>query len=293
MMKSRHIRERLASGLRVRDFTFIDLFAGIGGFHYGLSQCGGRCVMASEIDPIAADSYERNLGLKPLGDIYKIDSKDIPEFDLLCAGFPCQTFSNVGQKGGLDDPRGQLIFEVIRILKDKQPKAFILENVKGLQSINKGAILKMIVEKLDKTGYDVKYQILEAKDYGVPQIRKRLFIVGTRKDLKIEFEFPQKIGCEKKLSEILGGEVDREYGFTVRIGGRHSGINNKFNWDCYLVDGKPKYIRPEECLELQGFPRDYYLAGNTDAKYRQVGNSVPTTVVREIGLALLSTGIFD
>ena len=154
------------------DFKFIDLFSGIGGFHYGLAQCGGKCVMASEIDPIAIETYKTNYGITPKGDISKIDIKDIPEFDLLCGGFPCQSFSNVGQKGGLDDPRGALIYQVIRLLKGCQPKAFLLENVKGLLSHNKGETFKLIIKELTKCGYKVYYDVLEAKNYGVPQIRK-------------------------------------------------------------------------------------------------------------------------
>ena len=274
-------------------FTFIGLFSGIGGCHYGLSQCGGRCVMACDIDPVTVESYSRNFGIVPRGDIYEIPSDEIPDFDVLCAGFPCQPFSNVGQKGGLEDERGQLIFQVVRILRDKHPKAFILENVKGLQTMQKGKILELMLQELRSSGYDVFHSILEAKDYGVPQIRKRLFIVGIRSDLGIRFEFPQKIECEKTLSEIMGGKTEREYGFTVRVGGRHSGINNRFNWDCYMVDGEPRYITPEECLQLQGFPADHYLAGSSSDKYRQVGNSVPTTIIREIGKSLVSTGIFN
>ena len=249
--------------------------------------------MACDIDPITAESYSKNFGITPRGDIYDIPSKEIPDFDVLCAGFPCQPFSNVGQKGGLEDARGQLIFQVIRILKDKQPKAFILENVKGLQTIQRGRILNMMLDELRSAGYDVSFEVLEAKDYGVPQIRKRLFMVGTRSDLGITFEFPPKIGCDLSLSDIMSGKTDRKYGFTVRVGGRHSGINNRFNWDCYMVDGEQRYITPEECLQLQGLPADHYLAGSTSDKYRQVGNSVPTTVVREIGRSLIDTGIFN
>ncbi len=274
-------------------FTFIDLFSGIGGFHYGLSQCGGECVMASDIDPITAESYEKNYGIRPRGDIYQISSEDIPEFDMLCGGFPCQPFSNVGQHGGFEDLRGQLIFEVVRILRDRHPKCFILENVKGLVSINHGEIYQRILSELNYVGYDVYSKVLEAKDYGVPQIRKRLFLVGIRKDLGVAFEFPEPTGCEIRLSDILGGKTERDFGFTVRIGGRHSGIDNKYNWDCYLVNGALHYITPEECLQLQGFPRNHYLAGNTSDKYHQVGNSVPTTVVREVGRAVVKTGIFD
>lgn len=249
--------------------------------------------MASDIDPVTVESYSKNFRIVPRGDICEIRSEDIPDFDLLCGGFPCQPFSNIGQKGGLDDSRGTLIFQVTRILRDKRPKAFILENVKGLVTISKGTVFLKMLEELTSSGYKVYHKILEAKDYGVPQIRKRLFIVGIRDDLDIDFSFPHPVGCNVKLSDIMKGETEREYGFTVRVGGRHSGISNKFNWDCYTVDGSVRYITPEECLQLQGFPPDHYLAGNSADRYRQVGNSVPTTVVRELGKALVSSGVFD
>jgi len=268
-------------------FKFIDLFAGIGGFHYALSECGGECVMASEIDETARATYEKNFGMKTLGDISDIKSSDIPYFDLLCAGFPCQSFSNIGTKGGLDDPRGALIYQVMRILREKQPKTFLLENVKGLLSHNKGNTFDIIKDGLKNCGYEVFYNILETKDYGLPQIRKRLFIVGIRSDINKIFEFPTPTGCTKLLSDVLMGETDRKYAFTIRIGGRRSGINNKFNWDCYRVDGVPRYIRIEECLELQGFPRDFYLAGNSDKKFKQIGNAVPTIIPKVIVEQLL------
>jgi len=269
------------------NFKFIDLFSGIGGFHYGLAQLGGECVMASDIDAVACKTYEQNYGISPRGDIHKIKSGDIPDFDILCGGFPCQAFSVIGSQGGFNDPRGQLIFEVFRILKDKQPKAFILENVKGLLHHDCGGTAKFIFDELDKCGYDVSHKVLEAKDYGLPQIRKRLFIVGTRKDLKINFRFPESIGCQVLLGDILGGKTNRDYAFTIRIGGRNSGIDNKYNWDSYYVDGKVHTITPEECLQVQGFPKDFKLVGNKDQQYKQVGNSVPTTVVQAIGRELL------
>lgn len=268
------------------EFKFIDLFSGIGGFHYGLARCGGECVMASEIDPIAIETYQKNYGITPKGDINKIDIKDIPQFDLLCGGFPCQSFSNVGQKGGLEDPRGALIYQVIRLLKGCKPKAFVLENVKGLLSHDRGRTFKTIIEELTKCGYKVDYEVLEAKDYGVPQIRKRVFIVGVRNDIKKEFTFPKPTGCDKKLSDVMRGETEREYAFTIRIGGRRSGIDNKYNWDCYRVDGALHYITVEECLEVQGFPRDFYLAGNKDNQYKQIGNAVPTVIIEAIGKQL-------
>jgi DNA (cytosine-5)-methyltransferase 1 len=249
--------------------------------------------MASDIDPTANETYKQNFGLAPLGDIHQIASEDIPEFDILCGGFPCQAFSVIGQKGGFEDPRGTLIFQVIRILCDKQPKAFILENVKGLLTHDKGTTYKRIAEELDKCGYDVSYKVLEAKDYGLPQIRKRLYIVGTRKDLKANFQFPEPTGCGILLGHILKGKTRRDYAFTIRIGGRNSGIDNKYNWDSYYVDDKVHVITPAECLQVQGFPADFKLAGNRDAQYKQVGNSVPTTIIREIGRQLVKTGILN
>lgn len=274
-----------------KKFTFADFFSGIGGFHYGLHAIGGRCAVASDIDPHANETYKRNYGIAPLRDISDIDPDVLPDFDLLCAGFPCQSFSNVGPRGGLKDPRGALVYEIFRILKDKQPKAFILENVRGLENHNGGKTLAHIERKLKLLGYDVKHKVLEATDYGLPQIRKRLFIVGTLKKLKGDFKFPNPLKLKRKLSDIMKGETERDFAFTIRIGGRRSGIKNRFNWDCYLVNGKPRYITPKECLELQGFPRTFFLAGNVDKQMKQVGNSVPTTIIREIGTELIKAGV--
>lgn len=268
-------------------FSFIDLFSGIGGFHSGLAPIGGKCVMASDILPIACETYFANYGIKPKGDITKISLKEIPSHDLLCGGFPCQSFSNVGQKGGLSDPRGEMIFEIFRILKGKKPKAFILENVKGLASHNQGKTLDFIVDALESLGYKVKYRVLEAKDFGLPQIRKRLFIVGVRKNIKKEFEFPEPTKLKYTLSYVLGGIVEREYGFTVRIGGRRSGIDNRYNWDSYKVNGEVRYITPEECMLLQGFKKNFKLKGTESQKYYQVGNTVPVSVINEIGKKLI------
>lgn len=272
-------------------FKYIDLFSGIGGFHLGLSKCGGECVLASEIDETAIETYIKNYSITPLGDITNIKISDIPEFELLCAGFPCQSFSNVGKKCGFKDPRGALFFQVSRILKGCKPKAFLLENVKGLLSHDNGKTFQIIKKELTDCGYRVYYKLLEAKDYGVPQIRKRVFIVGIRNDINIEFEYPKPIKCKKKLSDIMHGETGREYAFTIRIGGRHSGIDNKFNWDCYRVNGVPRYIKIEECLELQGFPRDFFLAGNESKQFKQVGNAVPTVIVEAIGKQLQKLNI--
>lgn len=264
------------------NFTFIDLFCGIGGFHSGIAPLGGKCLFASDILPIACETYFLNYGIKPHGDITNIQSISIPNHDLLCAGFPCQSFSNVGKKGGLEDPRGKLVNEIFRILKDKKPKTFILENVKGLKSHNQGKTLEFIIRKLDSLGYNVNYKVLDATDYGLPQIRKRLFFVGVRKNVKKKFYFPGPIPLKYTLQEVFGGVTERKYGFTVRIGGRNSGINNRYNWDSYIVDKKVRLITPSECMLLQGFDKKFRLLGNTSQQYYQVGNSVPVTIVNEI-----------
>lgn len=274
-------------------FRFVDLFSGIGGFHQGASWAGGSCVLASDIDEIANQTYKENYGIEPKGDVYEIKGKDIPDFDLLCAGFPCQAFSQVGQRKGLKDERGILIFQVIRILKEKQPRAFILENVKGLLSIDGGKVFDLIVNELEKVGYKVYTQVLEAKDYGTPQLRKRLFFVGIRKDLGIPFEFPKPIPLKYTFSDVMGGKTEREYSFTIRIGGRHSGISNRYNWDAYKVDGEVKYITPEQCLLLQGFPKGFKLCGNLGQKYHQVGNSVSCCIVNALVLQLQKIKVLE
>ena len=272
-------------------FKFIDLFSGIGGFHQGASWAGGKCVLASDIDKIANQTYKENYGIDVQGDIYNIKGTDIPDFDLLCAGFPCQAFSQAGKRRGLEDERGILIFQVIRILREKKPKCFILENVKGLLSVQNGEVFQMILEELDKVGYKVYSQVLEAKDYGAPQLRKRLFFVGIRKDIKASFTFPEPIPLKYTFSEVMGGKTEREYSFTIRIGGRHSGIDNRYNWDAYIVDGEVRYITPEECLLLQGFPKTFKLAGSQQQKFHQVGNSVCCFIVNALVNQLIKIGV--
>ena len=176
-------------------FKFIDLFAGIGGFRIAMQNLGGNCVFSSEIDKFAKQTYDLNFGEVPFGDITKILENDIPDHDILCAGFPCQAFSIAGKRKGFEDEtRGTLFFDIKRIIKAKKPKAFFLENVKGLKSHDKGRTLKTILKVLrdDLDYYVPEPQIMNAKDFGVPQNRERIFIIGFRKDLKIEeFEYPK------------------------------------------------------------------------------------------------------
>ncbi len=195
-------------------FTFIDLFAGIGGFRIGLEKVGGRCVFSSEIDRHAAATYERNFGEKPAGDITQIDAVDVPSHDVLCGGFPCQPFSVSGKQLGFEDARGTLFFEVMRLVAAKRPKAVFLENVANYVRHQNGDTLKKTVAMLEGEGYDTTYSVLNASDYGVPQARKRLYIVGIRKDLGAgEFKFPLPTGQRVALKGLLlpneeaGGQV--------------------------------------------------------------------------------------
>jgi DNA (cytosine-5)-methyltransferase 1 len=197
-------------------FKFIDLFAGIGGFRIALQSLGGKCVFSSEWDKQAQKTYEANFGEVPFGDLTKEETKRfIPDgFDVLCAGFPCQAFSIAGKRGGFEDTRGTLFFEVAEIIKRKQPKAVFLENVKGLFNHDKGRTLKTILNVLrEDLGYFVPVpQILNAKDFGVPQNRERIFIVGFRGDLGIDsFEYPKP---EKKNASFE--EVKEENPVSVK-----------------------------------------------------------------------------
>lgn len=287
-------------------FTFIDLFAGIGGFHQAAKELGGQCVFASEIDKHACKTYAINHGLQPCGDITKIDAKDIPDHDMLFAGFPCQSFSIAGKRLGFEDTRGTLFFEIARILKEKQPKMFLLENVKGLKSHDNGKTLATILETLKSLGYEVHWKVLNAKDYGVPQNRERIFFIGFKEPRAFEWPTPQE---KVTLSQVLEGEFEREIGYTVRAGGRGSNIGDKHNWDTYithtnksgtktphnyscalranashnylLVNGLRR-LTPRECARLQGFPDSFIIPVSNSQAYKQFGNAVCVKVVREI-----------
>ena len=196
------------------DFKFIDLFAGIGGIRRPYQNLGGTCVFSSEIDKFAIKTYEANWGETPSGDITQIEAKDIPKFDILLAGFPCQAFSIAGKRKGFDDTRGTMFFEVERILEYHKPKCFMLENVKGLLSHDKGntfRVMKDILEK--KLDYKIYYKVLNAKDFGIPQNRERIFVVGFRNDLKLnkKFKFPDPVTLDKKLQDFLIDNVSGKY----------------------------------------------------------------------------------
>jgi DNA (cytosine-5)-methyltransferase 1 len=183
---------------------FIDLFAGIGGFHLALSSFGAECVFASEWDNFAAKVYENNFHIKPFGDITKIDETVIPEHNILCGGFPCQAFSISGKQKGFEDIRGTLFFDIVRIIKHHNPEIVFLENVKNLIKHNNENTLKIILNTLYDLGYKVNYKVLNAGDFGLPQNRERIFIVCFRNDLGIsDFSFPNPVGKSVSLNDIL------------------------------------------------------------------------------------------
>ena len=191
-------------------FTFIDLFAGIGGIRLGFESVGGKCVFSSEFDKDACITYEANFGEWPSGDITKIDAKDIPDFDVLLAGFPCQAFSIIGKKQGFaDETRGTLFFDIERILREKRPKAFMLENVRNLTAHDGGKTFKVIISHLESLGYTVYARVLNALDFGCCQKRERIIIVGFKDP--ILFAFPEPSPYRKPLSEILETEVADKY----------------------------------------------------------------------------------
>lgn len=227
----------------ISNFTFVDLFAGIGGFRLAMQEVGGKCVFSSEWDEAAKETYFKNYGEVPFGDITKKEIKAlIPEyFDVLCAGFPCQPFSNAGLKKGIEDTRGTLFYHIAEILRDHQPKAVILENVRGLISNDKGNTIQTVLRTITDMGYrcnvpqeliengpitklktECSKMVLSAKDYGVPQNRPRIYIVLWRKDVNIEnFEYPVAEKNKTNVGSILEKDVPQEYTISDRLWAGH------------------------------------------------------------------------
>ncbi|MEA2028805.1 MAG: DNA cytosine methyltransferase [Campylobacterota bacterium] len=183
---------------------FIDLFAGIGGFHQAMSHFGAECLFASEWDKNASLTYAHNYGIEPHGDITQIHAKDIPPHDILCGGFPCQAFSISGKQKGFEDTRGTLFFDIARIVKHHKPKVLFLENVRNFEKHDRGKTLQTVINTLNELNYDLHYQVLNASHYGLPQNRERIFIVGFREDLKVMgFQFPKPSFKKVSLLDIL------------------------------------------------------------------------------------------
>jgi DNA (cytosine-5)-methyltransferase 1 len=283
---------------------YIDLFAGIGGFHAALLPLGGECVFASEWDDAARRTYEFNFRKRSpglfhdrenslfAGDITKIDPSQIPDFSLLCGGFPCQPFSQAGLKKGLEEERGTLFENIADILEAKKPAAFFLENVRGLLTHKSGSenTLDIILGKLESLGYVTRVFRVKASDFGVPQHRPRIFIIGFRdKTVWARFTEPSPVKLKKTMSDVFKAEVTREIGYTLRVGGRGSGLNDRRNWDTYLVDGKERRIGPTEGLVMQGFPRWFKFPATVSesAAMKQLGNSVAVPAIRAYAEAIL------
>lgn len=288
-----------------RSLRFIDLFAGIGGFHYALNSIGMKCVFTSEIDGYARKTYAANFKEKYLGnsnlfagDIWKVDIKTIPDFDILCAGFPCQPFSQAGHKRGFKDNKdGNLFFSIEEILKIKKPKVFFLENVRHLKNHDNGRTFKVIYKSLQKLGYSFDYKIIKASDFNLPQHRPRVYMVGFYKPYlkdafqELSFTFPKEIPLKKTLSEIFGGLVttdfkgkkERKVGFTLRVGGGRSPIMDRRNWDGYIVNQKVVRIKSKQGLQMMGFPKSFKMPVSENQALKQLGNSVAVNVVKAIG----------
>lgn len=291
------------------NFNSIDLFAGIGGIRIPYEKLGGTCVFSSEWDKHAQQTYAYNFGEIPAGDITKIDATEIPDHDILLAGFPCQPFSIIGDKQGFEDTRGTLFFDIARILKQKQPSAFLLENVKQLLTHDKGQTFAVIQAQLSRLGYTTYHKVLNALDFGLPQKRERIFIIGFREP--IAFEFPNPIGVYKPLSEILEPDEDVEPNlfaseriqksrfekckctpFFPSIWHENKGGNiSVLPFSCALRAGASyNYLlvngirRPSgrELLRLQGFPEDFKIDGNMMQVRKQTGNSVAIPVIHAI-----------
>lgn len=279
---------------------FIDLCAGIGGFHLALHKIGWECVYASEINPIARSVYEDNFKkISPKlfsedffnEDIFNCDTSYIPDFDVICAGFPCQPFSQIGKKKGFTENlegRGNIFFELLRIIKDKQPKVIFLENVRHIINHDKGRTFKRIEKEIRNLNYSFYHQVIKASDFGLPQHRPRTFMIGF-KDEEIHdsyFKFPKEKKLNMTMSDIFGAKCDRDIGFTLRLGGMGSGIDDRRNWDAYRVNGEVIKLQAEHAKKMQGFPKSFKLPKSRISSLRLLGNSVAINVVKEIGLQI-------
>ena len=295
-----------------KTIRFIDLFCGIGGFHRAIQQAAmdrgmrAQAVFASDIDGECQVAYEANFGLPVTGDITKVAAGDVPDHDILLAGFPCQPFSIIGERKGFSDTRGTLFFDIARILKEKRPAAFVLENVKMLKGHDSGRTLKTIIETLNELGYRTNYAVLNALDFGLPQKRERIWIVGNRMDMPISMPIGDL--TMKPLSQILEKDVDKKHLASSYIQERRMAVmkpqkeptiwheNKAGNISAYpyscalragasynylLVDGKRR-LTPREMLRLQGFPDIHKIVSTDSQARRQAGNSLPVNVAQAV-----------
>ena len=311
------------------NFTFIDLFAGIGGIRIPFQELGGQCVFSSEWDKHAQTTYRINFGEIPAGDITQISTNNIPNFDILLGGFPCQPFSQAGRHLGFQDTRGTLFFEIERIIKEKKeagfaPHAFLLENVKQLRGHDGGNTFNVIMDHLDRLGYYATARILRAGDFGVPQNRERIYIVGFDRDYydipaDYEFEYPEPNHIQTRLGDVLENNVDEKYTISDRLWAghlrrkeEHQRKGNGFGYSLFNADSEyvntisaryykdgsevmidqgegqnPRKLTPRECARLQGYPDNYIIPVTDTQAYKQFGNSVAVPVIRAIAQRII------
>ena len=255
--KPRNLVESSVVELQLKDMKFIDLFCGIGGFHIALTDLGAKCVLACDIDEKCREVYKNNFGIEPHKDITSLETKDIPAFDILCGGFPCQAFSHAGKQGGFEDTRGTLFRDICRILKDCQPKYFLLENVKNLKGHDGGKTIKVIYKSLQDVGYSTYKEpiCLSPHLIGVPQHRERVFILGVRNDISKEFiDFPAIAPTKTDISSVLES-VDKAYP-EFEIPKKDIDILNK--WEEFIQHFK------KEKIKLPTFPLWSYCWDSKD-----------------------------
>jgi DNA (cytosine-5)-methyltransferase 1 len=296
-------------------FTFIDLFAGIGGMRIAFEKVGGECVFSSEWDKFAQQTYAANFGDTPHGDITQVELTEVPRHDILIGGFPCQPFSHAGLKRGFEDTRGTLFFDVARIIDHRKPSMVLLENVKGFTTHDKGRTMAVVKETLEELGYNVFHRVLNAKDFGVPQNRERVFIVAINKKKmgSIGFEYPTPKKVETKLGDILDAKVDEKYTISNKLWAghkrrlkEHKAKGNGFGYSLFNAkspytstisaryykdgseilieqkDANPRKLTPREAARLQGFPEKFEIPVSDNQAYKQFGNSVAVPVIHAI-----------
>lgn len=297
-------------------FTFIDLFAGIGGIRLAFEEAGGKCVFSSEFDKDACNTYQANFGEYPFGDITKIDAENIPDFDILLGGFPCQAFSIIGKKEGFaNETCGTLFFDIERILRVKKPKAFMLENVRNLTAHDNGRTFKIIRKHLEALGYNVYAKVLNALDYGVPQKRERIIIVGFKENILFAYPDPVQNNLRKTLDSILEKDVAQKYFVSDKIReSRLARLKDKNYPKPYIshenmagsitphpyssalrAGASANYIlinderRPteREMLRIQGFPDTYKIVSSYSVVKHQCGNSVAVPVIEAVANSMI------
>ena len=310
-MKSKEpakVSDKLASS---RSFKFIDLFAGVGGMRLGFEAAGGKCVFTSEWDRFAQTTYQANFGEIPHGDITQIAAEEIPRFDILLAGFPCQPFSSIGKRQGFDHPtQGTLFYDVVRIIGHHHPRGFLLENVAGLRNHDGGRTLQLIEESLTDLGYAFDYQVVDAARFGVPQHRDRIYIIGKRSKRPGKTQFDWPAGSDKTVGigkHIRSGVTDHSISKHLqnvyiykKDDGRPQIVDGFSDFPVktlvasyhkiqrltgtFVRDGETglRLLTADECKAIMGFPKSFEIPVSRTQMYRQMGNSVAVPVIKTL-----------